>query len=305
MRSGGPRRGAFAPAPFLGVGIGLRPRHHAEILADPRPEALGVDWFEATSENYMVAGGRPPRVLDAVRARFPVALHGVSLNIGSVDLLDEDYLDHLSGLVRRVEPIHVTDHLCWTGVGGQNLHDLLPLPLTETALRHVCERVARVQDRLARRIGLENVSTYCSFRQDEMSEWEFLTQVARQADCAILLDVNNVFVSAHNHGFDAETYIDQVPADRIVQIHLAGPSESGDLLIDTHDCPVRDEVWRLYERAIRRLGPVSTLIEWDESIPCLAEVAAEARRARGILERICEEVTHELHGLGDTRVGPA
>jgi hypothetical protein len=276
-------------APFLGVGVGLRPKHYAEILADPRREALRVDWFEAISENYMVAGGRAPRVLDAVRARFHMTLHGVSLNIGSVDPLDDAYLERLAQLVRRVEPAWVTDHLCWTGVAGRNLHDLLPLPLTESTLRHVVERVARVQDRLGRRIALENVSTYVAFRADEMPEWEFVARTAERADCGILLDVNNVFVSAHNHGFDAGAYLDAIPADRVFQIHLAGPSEAGPLLIDTHDHPVRDEVWHLYERAIRRLGPVSTLIEWDDRIPPFAEVAAEAVRAREILERVAKE----------------
>jgi len=276
-------------ARFLGVGVGLRPQHYAEILAHPCAAALGVDWFEATSENYMVPGGRPPRVLDAVRARFPVALHGVSLDVGSVDSLDEAYLDRLDELIRRVEPAWVSDHLCWTGVRGHSLHDLLPLPLTSAALRHAAERVARVQDRLGRRIALENVSSYAAFRDDEMPEWEFLAGVAERADCGILLDVNNVFVSAHNHGLDAEKYVDALPSRRIFEIHLAGPSESGPLLVDTHDSPVRPEVWRLYERAIRRHGPVSTLVEWDDRIPPFAELAAEAARARAILTRVGSE----------------
>ncbi len=279
----------LSDAPFLGVGVGLRPRHYAEILAQPNASLLGVDWFEAISENYMVPGGRPPRVLDAVRSIFPIALHGVSLNIGSVDPLDKPYLDRLHELVRRVEPAWISDHLCWTGVRGTSLHDLLPLPLTEAALAHIAERVRRVQDHLGRRIALENVSTYVAFQGDEMPEWEFLASLAEQADCGILLDVNNVFVSAHNHGLDAEAYVDALPASRVFQIHLAGPSEAGELLIDTHDHPVRDEVWRLYERVIRRLGPVSTLIEWDDQIPPFADLAAEAARARQILERVAAE----------------
>ena len=270
-------------APFLGVGVGLRPQHYPEILADPRSKTLGVDWFEAISENYMVSGGRPPRVLETVRAHFPLTLHGVSLNIGSTDPLDEPYLDRLAALARRFEPAWITDHLCWTGVDGQSLHDLLPLPLTESTLRHVVERVRRVQDRLGRRIALENVSTYVAFAEDEMPEWTFLAEVARRADCGILLDINNVFVSAHNHGLDAEEYLDCVPRERVFQIHLAGPSEAGPLLIDTHDSPVREEVWKLYERAIRRLGPVSTLIEWDDDIPPFERLAAEAARAREIV----------------------
>ncbi len=271
--------------PVRGVGVGLRPKHYGEILADPRACALGVDWFEAISENYMVPGGRPPRVLRELRAAFPVALHGVSLNIGSVDPLDAAYLDRLDALAREIEPVLVSDHLCWTGVDGRSFHDLLPLPLTEVTLVHVAERVARVQDRLGRRIALETASSYARFAIDEMPEWELLAALAARADCWILLDVNNVFVSAHNHGFAPEAYLDAIPAERVAQIHLAGPSEAGELLIDTHDAPVREEVWRLYERAIRRLGPVSTLIEWDERIPPFAELAAEAARAREILEK--------------------
>ncbi len=277
------------PTKFLGVGVGLRPKHYAEILAESSAARLGVDWFEAISENYMVAGGRPLRMLDAVRSRFPIALHGVSLNIGSVDPLDDDYLARLGALIRRFEPEWVTDHLCWTGVDGRSLHDLLPLPFTKSAIDHVADRIARVQDRLGRRIALENVSTYLAFRDDEMPEWEFINAIAARADCGILFDVNNVFVSAHNHGFDAEKFVDAIPGERVFQVHLAGPSESGPLLVDTHDSPVREEVWRLYERFVRRVGPVSTLIEWDESIPPLARVAEEAARARAILERVGAE----------------
>jgi hypothetical protein len=267
--------------------------HYPAILAEPSAAALGVDWFEALSENYMVPGGRPLRALREVRARFPVTLHGVSLNIGSVDPLDADYLDRLDALARGLDAAAVSDHLCWTGVDGRSFHDLLPLPLTKATLVHVAERVARVQDRLGRRIALENASTYARFAEDEMPEWELLAGIAERADCAILLDVNNVYVSAHNHGFSAEAYLDAIPAARVAQIHLAGPSEAGELLIDTHDSPVRDEVWRLYERVIRRLGPVSTLIEWDASIPPFAALAAEAARAREILERVTKEELYE------------
>ena len=278
-----------ADAPFLGVGVGLRPQHYAEILAAESDTALGVDWFEAISENYMVPGGRPLRVLEAVRSRFPIALHGVSLNIGSADPLDENHLRELETLIRRFEPAWVSDHLCWTGVDGRSLHDLLPLPLTEAVLEHVAERVARVQDRLGRRIALENVSTYVAFRDDEMPEWEFLSALARRADCGILFDLNNVFVSAHNHGFDAVKYVDAIAGERVFQIHLAGPSEAGPLLVDTHDSPVRETVWALYERCVRRAGPISTLIEWDESIPPFERVAEEAAKARAILGRIAAE----------------
>jgi uncharacterized protein (UPF0276 family) len=272
-------------APFLGVGVGLRPKHYARVLAEPDPARLGVDFFEAISENYMVPGGRPPRVLSEVRARFPVVLHGVSLNIGSADPLDRDYLDELAALARRFQPAWLSDHLCWTGVRGRNLHDLLPLPYTEDVLAHVCARVQCVQDRLGRRIALENPSSYFAYRADAIPEAEFLARVAERADCGILLDVNNVFVSAHNHGFDAERYLAQIPAERVFQIHLAGHSTRGALRIDTHDHAVCDEVWALYEIALRRLGPVSTLIEWDDRIPELEVLVAEAARARAILAR--------------------
>lgn len=281
-------------APFLGVGVGLRPKHYPEVLAAADPTRLGVDFFEAISENYMVPGGRPPRVLEDVRASFPVVLHGVSLNVGSVDPLDAGYLDELAALAKRFEPAWLSDHLCWTGVGGHNLHDLLPLPYTEDALAHVAERVARVQDRLGRRIALENVSSYFAYQQDAMPEWEFLARIAERADCGILLDVNNVFVSAHNHGFDPERYLAAIPPERVFQIHLAGHCEEGPLLIDTHDHPVRDEVWTLFESAVRRLGPVTTLIEWDDHIPEFAVLAAEAARAREILARVAKE--EELDG---------
>jgi uncharacterized protein (UPF0276 family) len=251
----------------------------------PRGE-LRVDWFEALSENYMGAGGRPRRVLDEVRAHCPVVLHGVSMNLGSADPLDDAYLDALDALARRVEPAWISDHLCWTGVDGRNLHDLLPLPYTEEAVRHVGARIRRVQERLGRRIAIENVSSYASYRADAMTEWDFLTAVAEEGDCGILLDVNNVFVSAHNHGFDAETYLDAIPAERVFQLHLAGHSEQGPLLIDTHDHPVRAEVWKLFERVVARLGRVSTLIEWDDRIPSYDELEREALRAREILEGV-------------------
>ncbi len=269
-------------APFLGFGVGLRPTHYSDVLARARRGELEVDWFEAISENYMVAGGRPPRVLGEVRASSPLVLHGVSLNLGSTDPLDEAYLRELKALAARFEPAWISDHLCWTGVGGSNLHDLLPLPYTEESVRFVAARIARVQDRLGRRIAIENVSSYAAFHADAMPESEFLTAVCEAADCGILLDVNNVFVSAHNHGFDAEAYLDSVPAERVFQIHLAGHSENGALLIDTHDHAVRDEVLALYARVVRRLGPVSTLIEWDDRIPGFDQLVREVERARAV-----------------------
>jgi uncharacterized protein (UPF0276 family) len=279
--------------PYLGVGIGLRPRHFARVLECREPARLGVDFFEAISENYMLPGGRPLRVLAQVRERYPVLLHGVSLNIGSADPLDADYLAELCALAHRYQPAWLSDHLCWTGVRGRNLHDLLPLPYTEDVLAHVCERVRRVQDRLGRRIALENPSSYFAWQADAIPEAEFLAELAQRADCGILLDVNNVFVSAHNHGFDAEGYLARIPRERVFQIHLAGHSRERSLLIDTHDHPVCDEVWNLYEKAVRRLGPVSTLIEWDEQIPSLEVLTGEAARAREILTRVTgEEKSH-------------
>jgi hypothetical protein len=272
-------------APFLGVGVGLRPVHYSDIFERAETGSLGVDWFEILSENFMVPGGKPLRMLDQVCALRPVTLHGVSLNIGSVDPLDGDYLDALSKLAASTQPRWVSDHLCWTGVGGHPLHDLLPLPYCDDAIRHVSERVRTVQDRLERRIALENVSSYMSFARDTMPEWEFLANVAEEADCGILLDVNNVFVSAHNHGFDARAYIDGIPGERVFQIHLAGHSESPPLLIDTHDHPVRDEVWALYEYTLERMGPVSTSIEWDDHIPPFSRLLEEVERTRKIVER--------------------
>ena len=264
--------------PDLGHGVGLRRQHFAEILANP--PSLG--WFEVISENFMVPGGNPRRVLARIRERFPVVLHGVSLSIGSTDPLDERYLDELAALARDVEPAYVSDHLCWTGVRGQNGHDLYPVPYTEQALAHVVARVERVQERLGRRILLENPSSYLTFRQSTLSEAEFLAEVARRADCGILLDVNNVFVSAHNHGFDALAYLDTIPVDRVGQFHLAGHSRREQLLLDTHDHAVPDGVWDLYRAAVARFGRVPTLIEWDDKIPPLARLLEESATAARI-----------------------
>jgi hypothetical protein len=269
-------------APDLGIGVGVRPVHYSEIFERAADDTLAVDWFEILSENFMVPGGKPLRMLDRICAERPVVMHGVSLNVGSVDPLDDDYLDALADLVRRTEPRWVSDHLCWTGVGGHPLHDLVPLPYSEESIRHVASRVRQVQDRLGRRIVLENVSSYMSFTADAMSEWEFLVAVAEEADCGILLDVNNVFVSAWNHGFEAREYIDAIPPERVFHIHLAGHSESPPLLIDTHDHPVKAEVWDLYAYTLGRTGPVSTSIEWDDHIPPFARLLEEVERARKI-----------------------
>jgi uncharacterized protein len=264
-----------AEFPALGFGVGLRPPHYGHVL-ESRP---AVDWFEVISENFLVDGGRPLDVLTRVRAHYPVVMHGVSLSIGSADPLDREYLTRLRALADRIEPAWISDHLCWSGVDGHTAHDLLPLPYSEEALAHVVERVQRVQDWLGRRIALENVSSYLTFCDSALSEWEFLAAVAERADCAILLDVNNIFVSAFNHGFDSADYLAGVPIGRVVQFHLAGHSDHGTHLLDTHDHPVRDEVWALYAAAVRRFGPVPTLIEWDDLIPSFDELHAEARRA--------------------------
>jgi uncharacterized protein len=262
----------------IGHGIGLRTRHFGRYLAAPPP----VDWVEAISENFMAPGGRPVAVLEKVRRDVPVVLHGVSLSIGSTDPLSESYLARLAALARRVEPAWISDHLCWGSHGGRYAHDLWPLPYTEEAVRHVIARVARVQEALGRQILLENVSSYVAFRASEMPEWEFLAEVARRADCGILLDVNNVHVSARNHGFDPHDYLAGVPADRVGQIHLAGHSDRGKYLLDSHDHEVPAAVWDLYRDTVRRLGPVSTLIEWDDHVPPLERLVEESGRAAAI-----------------------
>ena len=267
-----------ARRPFLGFGLGLRPDHYLEVL-EGRPS---VDWFEIISENYLVDGGKPLHYLDRIREHYPMVMHGVSLSIGSSDPLDREYLAGLKRLAGRVEPAWISDHLCWTGVGGRNLHDLLPLPYTEEAIAHVAERVLRVQDYLGRQILLENVSSYVTYTDSRVPEWEFLSAVAERADCRILLDVNNVYVSAHNHEFDPLAYLDGVPCERVWQIHLAGHSHNGPLIIDTHDHPVPDPVWELYVEAVARLGPVSTMIERDDDIPPLDVLLEELARARSL-----------------------
>ncbi len=262
----------------LGFGLGLRTTHYEEILeSQPR-----VDWFEALSENYMVRGGKPLYYLERIRADYPVVLHGVSLSIGSTDPLDLEYLRALKTLADRIEPAWVSDHLCWTGMARQNIHDLLPLPYTPEAVDHVASRIARVQDFLQRPILIENVSSYVTFNQSEMTEWEFINELAERTDCLLLLDVNNVYVSGFNHGFDPHEFIDALPAERIQQIHLAGHSNCGSHIIDTHDAPIIDEVWKLYGYTIEALGPVATMIERDDHIPGLATLVSELDQARKV-----------------------
>ncbi|MGA7123004.1 MAG: DUF692 domain-containing protein [Polyangiaceae bacterium] len=262
--------------PDLGVGLGLRTVHYARIL-EARPE---VDWFEIISENYMQTAGRPLHYLDAIADRYPIAMHGVSLSIGSTDPLDRGYLTELRALRDRTRARWVSDHLCWTGVAGKNTHDLLPMPYSEEALAHVVGRVRAVQDFLGAPLALENPSTYVEFAGKSMREWEFLARLAEEADCALLLDVNNVFVSAYNHGFDPATYLAAIPFDRVVQLHVAGHTNHGTHIIDTHVGPVEDDVWKLLGTAWQRAGGASVLLEWDAEIPGFDETHAEALRAR-------------------------
>ena len=264
--------------PGLGFGLGLRVEHY-EALMSPQP---AVEWLEVLSENFMVEGGRPLQKLARFRERYPLVMHGVSLSIGSCDPLDMDYLRRLKALAHNVEPAWISDHLCWTGVDGAQLHDLMPLPFTEEGLRHVSERILRVQDFLGCRLVLENVSSYAEFQCAEMSEWTFLAELARRADCLILLDVNNVYVSSRNHGFDPYEYLRNIPVDRVQQFHLAGHSDEEALVIDTHDAPVVSAVWALYEAAAQRFPGVSTLIERDASVPPLETLLAELEQARAL-----------------------
>jgi uncharacterized protein (UPF0276 family) len=263
------------PAP-LGFGLGLRPVYYQDIL-ETKPR---VDWFEVISENFMIDGGRLLSTLERIRTDYPIVLHGVSMSIASTAPLDFQYLGALKSLAERFEPAFVSDHLCWTGVHGINLHDLLPLPYTAEALDHVVERVCRVQDFLGRRIALENVSTYVTFVESEMDEWTFVRELAERADCLLLLDVNNVFVSGFNHDFEPSQFIEAIDAERVVQFHLAGHSDQGTQLIDTHDEPVSPEVWALFAEAWRRFGPVSVMIERDDKFPPFAELLAELDHAR-------------------------
>ncbi len=262
----------------LGFGLGLRPQHYAEIL-DGSP---AIDWFEVISENYMVPGGKPLAMLERIRARYPIVMHGVSMSIASTAPLDLDYLRTLKALAQRFEPRWISDHLCWTGVHGVNLHDLLPVPYTREALGHVAERIARVQDVLGRRLTIENVSSYVNFRSSEMPEWEFLRELTLRTGCWLLVDINNLYVNAINHGIDTDMFLDAIPADSVVQFHLAGHSDMGTYIIDTHDAPVCPAVWDLYAKALRRFGPVSTMIERDDKIPPLADLLAELDHARAM-----------------------
>jgi uncharacterized protein (UPF0276 family) len=276
------RRVSRFHVPDLGVGVGFRRPHYAEVLEATAPPGA-VRWFEVVSENFMVDGGNPLYVLDRLASKFPVIPHGVALSLGSDG--DPEHLDRLMGLLRRLDPPWFSDHLCFTGVPGHRVHDLLPVPYTPAMRDHLVGRIQAVQDCAGVPFAIENVSSYLTYRESVMPEWAFLAEVAERADCAILLDVNNVYVSAMNHGFDPMAYLDAIPADRVVQIHLAGHSVKEKYRLDTHDGPVDDAVWALYAAAIQRIGPVSTLIEWDDNIPEFARLEQEAAAASRVRDR--------------------
>ncbi|VAW82200.1 Uncharacterized protein conserved in bacteria, NMA0228-like [hydrothermal vent metagenome] len=264
--------------PFLGFGLGLRTEHYQTVIEN-KPD---VDWFEIISENYMVPGGKPLYHLDKIRADYPMVMHGVSLSIGSTDPLNMDYLKDLKQLIQRVEPHWISDHLCWTSVDHTNSHDLLPLPYNEETIDHIATRIRQVQDYLGQQILIENLSSYVTYNDSVMSEWEFLNEILRRADCLALLDINNIFVSAHNHQFDVMDYIKGIDSDRVMQFHLAGHSYNGEMIIDTHDQDVCDPVWDLYTHALSHFGAVSTMIERDDNIPSFDELRAELAVAEKI-----------------------
>ena len=278
--------------PDLGIGVGLRTVHFPHIL-ERHPK---VDWFEVLSENFMDTGGRPLHVLDQIAERYPIVLHGVSMSIGSTDPLNREYLRKLKALAARTRAHWVSDHLCWTGVMGRNTHDLLPMPYTEEALRHTAARVRQVSEILERPLVLENPSSYVEFAASSMTEWEFLSRLAEEADCGLLLDVNNVYVSSFNHGFDPRAYIAGIPADRVVQYHVAGHTNKGTHIVDTHSDHALAEVWDLYRLAWRRTGPAATLYEWDDDIPTFDVVHAEALKARAHREEPVAEAAGAARG---------
>lgn len=263
--------------PFSGFGLGLRRPHYREFIEG----RAKVDFVEVISENFMVEGGRPLRILREVREHYPVALHGVSMSVGSVDGLDTAYLERLARLANLIEPLWISDHLCWTRTSAHNSHDLLPLPLTGEALQVVCANIDRAQETLGRPMLFENPSSYLSFPEDEMAEWEFLAEMTRRTGCYLLLDINNIFVSAHNHRFDPLEYLEALPSERVRQIHLAGHTP-GEILIDTHDRAVCAGVWELFSAAMPRLGEVAVMIERDDSIPPLEDLVAELDLARNL-----------------------
>lgn len=271
---------------FLGFGLGLRIPHFEDVL-NTNPN---VDWFEILSDNYLVAGGKPRYYLDQVAERYPVVMHGVAMSLGSTEPLDRDYLKQLKALIDHVKPRWISDHLCFNQAHGVNSHDLLPMPYTQEAIDHVANRISQAQDYLGQQILLENVSSYLTYKESQMTEWEFYSRVCEKADCLMLLDINNIYVSARNHQFDPNDYINAIDKNRVRQIHLAGHSDYGDYVIDTHDHAVCDPVWSLYEAAVKRFGAVSTMIERDDDIPELSELVKELDIAREIATSVLPEL---------------
>jgi uncharacterized protein len=272
--------------PFLGFGLGLRTDHYETILEERPP----IDWLEIMTENYLVPGGQPLYFLDKIRANYPMVMHGVSMSIGSCDPLDFNYLQEVKQLAQRIQPRWISDHLCWTGVQHKNTHDLLPLPYTSEAIHHITGRIKQVQDFLGRQILIENVSSYVAYQDSEMSEWEFINEISQRADCLLLLDINNIYVSGVNHEFNPRDYIKAIPSERIYQIHLAGHSNRGDYIIDTHDDAIIDPVWDLYEATLRHHGLISTMIERDDNIPPLETLLHELNHAKDIAKTVREGV---------------
>ncbi len=269
--------------PDLGVGIGARAKHYADLFEETSAKPHDkVDWLEIISENFMVGGGKPLRNLARLIEKYRVVPHGVSMSIGAPGVLDKAYLTRLKEVVKKIRPPWCSDHLCWTGARGVEIHDLLPLPHTKETIAHVSERIRQVQDFLEVPFAIENVSSYLAYEASEMPEWDFVAAIAERADCGILFDCNNIYVSGHNHGFDPNDYVDAMPSGRVVQMHLAGHTDKGKYLLDTHSDRVTDPVWELYRRATERFGAVSTLIEWDEDIPEFDVVAQEAVKARAV-----------------------
>lgn len=274
---------------FLGFGLGLRAEYYEPLLQQPHK----VDWFEILSENYLVAGGKPLYYLDRFAEQYPIAMHGVSMNLGSTDPLDKNYLRELKALADRVNPVWISDHLCWTGVNGLNTHDLLPLPYHEESIEHVARRIHQVQDFLERPFLIENLSSYVCFNESSLTEWQFISEICERADCGLLLDINNIYVSSRNQGFEPMDYLHGVPPERVWQHHLAGHTDYGDHVIDTHDAAIVDPVWALYEEAVRCFGPISTLIERDDRFPPLESLLEELQQAREHFSRAQTSLSRE------------
>lgn len=274
------------PFPFLGFGLGLRPDHYHDILEQLPP----IDWFEILTENYLVPGGKPLYYLDRIQEHYPIVMHGVSMSLGSTDPLDFKYLQQVKDLAKRVNAKWISDHVCWTGIHGKNMHDLLPMPYTEEAIKHMVNKIRQAQDFLEQPILIENASSYVTYKDSIMTEWDFVREITEAADCYLLFDVNNIYVSGFNHHFDPIDYIKGIPPHRVKQIHLAGHSNNGDHIIDTHDHDVIDGVWALYSKALEHCGKVSTMIERDDHIPPLADLIQELQQAKHIARDIFPEL---------------